>query len=104
MAKTKAKKRERSRRPRQPKLPGMEGVSIAVIDAAAAVYVDARDNRIAYLRDELKAGDDLLSVMRDNKLEHYEYDGQVVDVVAKTKVKVKRTKNDDEEGESVEVE
>ncbi len=92
-----AKKRGRpakTRRPRQPKLPAMEDVSYPDIDEAAGEYVDARDNRMAMLKDEVEKGTQLLQKMREHNLNSYSYDGQIVTVVNQTKVKVQRPKEE----------
>jgi hypothetical protein len=90
----KKKDRTKTRRPRQARLPGMENTSIPAIDAAAAEYVDARDNRMRLLKEEIEASDKLLALMKEHKQDTYHYDGCTVKVLSKTKVSVKRDKEE----------
>lgn len=79
-------------------LPGMEPPSIKAIDKAAEAYVDVRDRRMELTKEEVVAQLNLVAVMRENKLDTYEFDGQTVALVSKVKAKVK-TKDGEEEGD-----
>jgi flagellar biosynthesis/type III secretory pathway chaperone len=77
----------------------MEDVSIKEIDEAAAEYVDSRDNRMAMLKDEIEKGNRLLELMGKHQQSTYEYDGMIVTVLSKTKVSIKRAKDEADEAE-----
>lgn len=99
MPKPKANGRpKREPKPRQPYLSDeMKPPSIPVIDEAAERYVQHRDARMAELQDEIKAHDALLALMRTHSLKTYTYEGNVVTVTEKTKVKVERAKDEAED-------
>lgn len=92
-----------AKKPKQPYLsPDMAPPSIPVIDEAARDYVEFRDARMAAGKDETKAHDALLALMRDKGLAEYAFEEFTVKLDSKTKVKVRRKKesadgDDDEE-------
>lgn len=92
-------RKPRERKPRQPYLPGedMKPPSIPSLDEAAEKYVAHRDARMAELKDEIAAHDALLTAMQSHGLSEYSYEGNVVLLTNKTKVKVKRKGEKDED-------
>lgn len=89
----------KGRKPKQQFIPGTEPPSIPAIDAAAEEYVEARDARMRALKVEIERHDELLSLMREHKLESYSFDSSDVLLDHKDKVKVKR-KRDEEDGDA----
>lgn len=85
----------RTKEPKEPKEPP----SIKAIDDAAYDYVEKRDERMLRLAAEVDAHDNLLSLMREHKLESYSFDEFVVSLDSSTKAKVKRKKAPDSNGE-----
>ena len=64
--------------------------SVPEIDHAAEVYVGHRDDRMEALKEEIKAHDVLLTLMQSHGMTSYEWNGHVVTVDNKVKVKVRR--------------
>lgn len=89
-------KAKRQNRPRQPYLPGddMAPPSIPVIDEAASAYVEIRNNRMELSKEEKAAHESLLALMKDKGLEVYEYEDMVVRLDSKTKVRVRKKKEE----------
>lgn len=86
-------------RPRQGFIPGTEPESIPVLDEAAESYVQARDGRMAAGKTEIERHDKLLGLMHEHGLDAYEFDGYIVSLASKEKVKVKRSKDADPDEE-----
>ncbi len=86
-------------RPRQQYLPGedMAPPSIPIVDEAARDYVEFRDARMSALKQEIEAHDKLLSLMQDKGLTEYNFEEFSVRVDSKTKVKVRRKQDAEEE-------
>jgi hypothetical protein len=87
------------RKPRQQHIPGTEPPSVPEIDKAAEEYVEARDLRMGQQKIEITRQDTLLRLMKEHKLMVYEYDGKVVTIKDLEKVKVKRAKSADSNGD-----
>ena len=87
------------RKRKQPFLEGMEPPSFRDIEEAAAKYVEARDERMARLKDETAAGAELLRLMHQHKLTAYDFDGQVVYINTLERVKVKSANSEEESEE-----
>ena len=83
-------------------LPGHEVPRNKPIEAAALRYKDVRDERIGLSRDEKKAKDELIALMKRDRVPVYSFDGLEVKLTEKPNVKVIQEKED--EGEPVEVE
>jgi hypothetical protein len=82
----------RTRKPRQRYIPGTEPPSVPAIEKAAEAYVEARDARMSMLATEVERHDALLALMREHKLDSYEFDGQIINIVHQDRVRVKRKK------------
>lgn len=96
-------KRKRGRPRKQPYLSEeMAPPSIPEIDAAAEEYVSARNARMAYLKDEVESAETLLSLLKKHNLPAYEYEGNIVTISTLEKVKVKRKKDTNANGETEE--
>ena len=80
------------KRPRQGYLPDMEPPSIKAVDRAALAYVEARDERMAKLKAETDAKDNLLALLKEHNLTSYEFDGYTVTITSTADVKVRRKK------------
>lgn len=93
MAKVKRKRSE------QAHIPTLEPQKNPRVHAAAKRYVEERDNRIAANKEEKAAHDTLLSIMREEKIDSYEYGNLKVFIDGTFKVKVKGGKDDESEGE-----
>jgi hypothetical protein len=94
-----AEPKPRARKPKQAYIPGTEPPSFPAIDSAAEEYVAARDDRMARLKEEIKCGDKLLALMKEYSLESYSFDGCDVVLDSKTKVKVSRKKDAEDNGD-----
>lgn len=86
------KKRARPPKARQGHLPGLESPSIPAIDKAADKYVDARNERMEALQEEIKLRDVLEHAMKEAELKVYEYDGFIVEFSLEEKIKVRKKK------------
>lgn len=83
------------KRPKQLVLsPEMAPPSFPEIDEAARNYLDFRDSRMAALKEEVKAHDALLNLLREQGVFEYEFDGFQVTVGSKQKVSVRRKKEE----------
>lgn len=92
-------KKKRARKPKQPFLsPEMEPPHFEAIDDAAGTFVERRDARMRQLEAETEAHDALLALMKEHKLETYEYDGLVVTLSHKDRCKVRRKDDSDSGG------
>lgn len=89
-----------SRKGKQTKIPGTErSDTIPELEELATKYVDVRDRRMVLTKEEVKLRDELLAVMKANKLTKYLCDEEEleINVVAKDeKVKVRRIELEDE--------
>lgn len=71
----------------------IEGRGIKEIDAAAERVKELTDSRMAVLRNEVEAREQLLALMKKHGKETYNYNGYEVEVVpGKERVKVKSQK------------
>ena len=75
-------------------LPELEPPSIPEIDDAAETYYEAMKKRQKLSVQENEAQQNLLEVMKANKLDRYEFDSKVVLMTSKSKCRVK-PKDDD---------
>lgn len=85
---------------RQKQLPGVEDSVVEEIETAAENYVDHRDSRMNKLTLEIEARDKLIEVLRKHKKNAYssrEFSIELID--GKTKVKVKRGGDDDDDND-----
>jgi hypothetical protein len=80
-------------------LEGMEPPTIKAIENAAEAYVEARDARMQMGTQEQERKERLAALMKEHKLETYEYDGKVVAFETETTVKVKKKKQPKEDAE-----
>jgi len=87
------------KRAKQQFIPGTEPPSIPALDEAAEKYVGIRDDRMRLTKAEAKAIDELLDLLREHGLASYEFDGNVVEISHKDKVKVRRKKEGGDDGE-----
>lgn len=94
-AKPKAE-RPRSKRAKQGHLPTMEPPSIPEIEAAAAEYVEARDERQALTKREIEKKTILMHLMKEHGLSVYDFDNLRVIIDARENVKVNVRKADEE--------
>ncbi|HYE98924.1 MAG TPA: hypothetical protein VEJ18_08435 [Planctomycetota bacterium] len=88
---------------KQGKLPGMKPDRIVAVEKAATVLRDVRVERMDLTQREVKAQDDLLKVMRENKVHEYRLDNTIF-VVARGKDKVSMKTIRDKEEEVVDAE
>lgn len=80
-------------------IPGTEPVRIKEIDQVAADYVNARDDRMAALAEEIEIKPKLLAVMKEHGLTEYSFDGYMVEVQhGEENVKVKKKRAAKEDG------
>lgn len=77
----------------------MEPAEYPKIDAAAKIYADARDTRIAASKDEAEAKVNLIAEMNTHGVTRYERDGVVVELIGKQDVRVREAKEKTEETE-----
>lgn len=89
-------KRPRGKRARQGHLPTMEPPSIPEIEAAAAEYVEARDERQSLTKREIEKKAILMHFMKEHGLSVYDYDNLRVTIDATENVKVNVRKADEE--------
>ncbi len=78
---------------------GVEKNSIQEIDNAAEEYVSVRDRRMAFTKEEIKNKAALLKLMKDHKIDRYEYDDKVVEIVPPKPEGIKVHKNKSYEGQ-----
>lgn len=90
------------RRPKQQHIPGMEPPTIREIEDAAETYVTYRDARMRAGESEQQAAANLLSLMHKNNLTEYEYEGRKVLIAQLEKVKVKKAKAAEGNGDDAE--
>jgi hypothetical protein len=101
-----------ARKPKNPDLPGVSGpgvapVRIKAIDRLAAIYADARDQRIEASGPEIKAKKNLIAVLHEHEKEigrdgegilRYEYDDVLVTLSpGDDKLTVRKAHGDGEE-------
>lgn len=94
------RKLEPKHSPRPQSLPGMEDTKIAVLEEKAMEYADVRDQRIGLSKEEGQLKEELLSLMKAQKREHYHRGTITIDIVHEAenvKVKVKSAEVEDEE-------
>jgi hypothetical protein len=84
------------RRPRQGHLPEMEPPSIPELDDVIEEYVKLRDKRMRVEGPEREKKQELHDLMKQHKLERYEYDGREVIFDVTEKIKVCKIKESDE--------
>jgi hypothetical protein len=89
MAKAKAKD-PRPRKLKQRHFEGMEPPSNPKLDVLAEQYVEARNDRMEMLKEEIKRHDLLELAMKDAGLSHYENEQYRIEFSVTQKVKVKR--------------
>ena len=84
-----------------PNLDGMKPERIEAIEEKAEELKTVRQERMDLTQREVKAQDDLLEVMRKNKVREYRI-GNTLFVVAdgKTKVKVKQVSDNDDDSDT----
>lgn len=99
-AKTAKPKRQAPKRPKQQMIPGTEPEVIPEITAKAEEYVEWRDARMDAGRMEVKTGGELLELMKKHKRTAYEYNGKIVELGAQEKVKVRKLKGQEDNGEA----
>jgi hypothetical protein len=88
------------RAPRQKRLPGMEDAKLDELHTLSEDYVKVRDRRIALNKEEKPLKDQLLAAMHRHGKTHYHHNGLLIDVIHENeKVRVKLTKDGDEESE-----
>lgn len=88
-----------AKRPRQMKLVDNTPDYARELVKLATRYVDMRDERMACLVKEVKERDLLLQKMKSLKIDRFHYDGLLIELVNKEKVKV-RHKNEDDGGDN----
>lgn len=83
---------------KQQRLPGMKPQHIAEVEELAEALRDVRTERMDLTQREVKAQDDLLGAMKKHKVREYRL-GNLIFVVSdgKTKVRMKRVSDDEEE-------
>jgi hypothetical protein len=94
--------RAKPRRPRQQSFAEGDGSGrrVQAIEDAAEDYVEKRDARMKLTGEERDRHDTLLRLMSEHGLTEYEYDGKVIRCIdGERKVKVKKTKEAEENGE-----
>src|ERR1700677_1088771 len=94
MAKAKAAKEKPSARktPRAQTLPGMEDNKVEALEEIALDYADMRDERMKLGKREVEFKNQLLTLMKAQKREHYHRGSITIDIVHEeenVKVKVK---------------
>jgi hypothetical protein len=95
MAKPKKKAKKEPRKPRQARLPEMEDPAIGELETAAEEYASIRDKRMELTKQEVALNNQLLTIMKREKKQHYFHAGIKVDVVVeKEKVRVKIKKDE----------
>lgn len=90
---------------KQAQIPGTERHRIPALSSAAEEYVEVRDSRMDWTKQEVKAKEKVLELMRENELNEYTDDelGIVVTIEeTKTKVKVRSLSSADDEEEAAE--
>jgi hypothetical protein len=87
---------------KQQLIPGAEPVSIPAIDEAADQYVKVRNKRMKLTLEEVELRDKLVELMKENELTVYEWDEQIIELTATEKVKVRKRKDAEENGEAEE--
>jgi hypothetical protein len=95
----------RTRKPKakQATFPGMEEPTFKDIDAAAEVYIDARDERIALSRLEKERKTALIDKMTEHELSIYKLpDGRKVILDGKTEVHIQKAKAPESNGDGEE--
>jgi hypothetical protein len=83
------------KRAKQQMIPGTEPLDIPEVSNAMESYVEARDARMAYGKQEVDFAGKLLDLMKSHNLQSYEHDNRIVTVRKLEKVKVKRMKEKD---------
>lgn len=76
-------------RPRQGFLEGQEPTTIPAVHAAIEEYVRCRDNRMAWLQDEIEAKQKLAAAMRKAGIDSYNVDGHEAVIEQSENVKAK---------------
>ena len=87
-------------KPKQEDLPGMSDRKLKDLHECAEEYAEKRDARQEIGREEVELKGRLLQLLKKHKLEHYEYEDVVVDLVHEeetVKVKIRKPKDQDEE-------
>lgn len=87
-------------KPKQEDLPGMSDRKLKDLHDCALEYAEKRDERQALLMEEVELKGKLLTLLKKHKMEHYEYEDVVIDLVHEeetVKVKIKRAKSEDED-------
>lgn len=86
---------------KQGRLEGMVPPEIKEVSEAAETLREVRTERMDLTQREVKAADDLLAVMKKNKIREYRMENTLFVVEAgKTKVKVKRVSDGEEDEEA----
>jgi hypothetical protein len=81
---------------KQQRLPGTEDSRIQELEDLAEKYVDARDQRLEMLKDEVGLKEQILAKMHGLKKVRYEYNGTIIEIVPEAeKLKVKIKKDED---------
>lgn len=83
---------------RQQDLPGMTDRKLKDLHDACLDYVEKRDARMEMLKVEVDLKDKIKKLLKKHKMEHYEYDGVIADLVVEEEtVKVRAPKKKLEE-------
>jgi len=99
-----AAKKKSAKKGRQKRLPGMADAKLEALHNAALDYAEVRDKRQELTKEEVALKGTLLTLMHKHKKDHYEYNGVTIDLVTEqetVKVRVAKTKADDDELEEV---
>jgi hypothetical protein len=89
------KKKSSRTPPKQERVPGTELKKDKKLSDAAAVYVDKRDQRMAWTEEESDAKEELIKLMQERDLDYYADDTFEVRLKhTDTTVKVKRRKTE----------
>lgn len=75
-------------KPKQTVIPDSVGPKQEVLEAMADEYVELRNKRMHFLKQEIDKRDLLLTKMKELGLEEYEYDDRIVTVCGHEKLKV----------------
>lgn len=82
---------------RQADLPGLENRKLKDLHETALTYAEKRDERQALLAEEVDLKQRLLTLLKKYKMDHYEYNGVVVDRVMEQETVLVKVKSKDEE-------
>jgi len=89
-------KESKKQKPRQQRIPGTEN-KLQDLHDKALEYVEARDDRMSLLEQEVDLKNELLTLMKKHKLEKYEYEDLRIEVVHEDetiRVKLRKVKEE----------